>query len=56
MSDKEKQNKYGTHRRISNTNIERMDAIGKFKESYNDIITRLLDFWEENHITEKRED
>lgn len=36
-----------THKRVSYKNIERIEKIGKFGESFNDVLSRLLDFWEE---------
>jgi len=38
-----------THKRISYKNIERVKRIGNFGESFNDVIGRLLDFWESEH-------
>lgn len=38
-----------THKRISYKNIDRVKRIGNFGESFNDVIGRLLDFWESEH-------
>ena len=38
-----------THKRISYKNIDRVKKIGNFGESFNDVIERLLDFWESEH-------
>ena len=45
-----------THRRISYKNIERILRIGKMGDSFNDVITMLLDEYEERHgITGEKE-
>lgn len=36
-----------THKRISYRNVERVEKIGNFGESFDDVITRVLDAWEE---------
>jgi len=44
-----KDNSETTHKRISYKNIDRVKKIGNFGESFNDVIERLLDFWESEH-------
>lgn len=46
MSDQAKQ-KYGTHKRISNENIDRIKAIGQMGDSVNNVIGKLLDIYED---------
>lgn len=43
MSDNTKQKKYGTHRRISDINFTRINAVGKMGDSVNKAIGMLLD-------------
>lgn len=43
MSDEVKRKKYGTHRRISDTNLERIKNVGRMGDSVNTAIGKLLD-------------
>lgn len=45
-----------THKRVSYKNIERVTRIGKFGESFNDVIGRILDFWESRHESNGKEE
>lgn len=40
-----------TLQRVSYRNIKRIDAIGNRGESFNDVLTKVLDFYEENYKT-----
>ena len=39
-----------THQRISVENQQRIENIGRYGESFNDVVGRLIDYWEEGHI------
>jgi hypothetical protein len=39
--------------KVSPENLERIANIGKYGESFNDVLSRLLDYWEEGHNENK---
>ena len=39
--------KKSTYQRVSPDNMQRIEQIGKFGESFDDVLGRLLDYWEE---------
>jgi hypothetical protein len=43
MSEAKKRSPY---QRVSDENMERIVGIGKFGESFDDVLVRLLDYWE----------
>lgn len=45
-----------THKRISYKNIDRVKKLGNFGESFNDVMGRLLDFWESEHNKNKEQE
>jgi hypothetical protein len=38
-----------THKRISYKNVDRIMDIGKMGDSFDDVISRVLDYWEDGH-------
>jgi hypothetical protein len=42
-----------THQRISEENQQRLATIGLFGQSFNGVIGKLIDFWEEGHVKNK---
>ena len=47
MVTKKPLSKYGKHERISDENLNRIKRIGKMGDTVNDVIGKLLDFYEE---------
>lgn len=38
-----------THKRISYRNIDRIKKIGEFGESFDMVLSRVLDYWDDGH-------
>ena len=47
--------KRSPYQRVSDENMERIeDGIGKFGESFDDVLSRLIDYWVKGHHQEKK--
>jgi bisphosphoglycerate-dependent phosphoglycerate mutase len=46
--------KRSPYQRVSDENMEKIEnSIGKFGESFDDVLKRLIQYWEEGHKPEK---